>query len=222
MAARTLAIGDIHGCDVALKTVLEQLDPRGDDTLVVLGDIVDRGPGSRQAIEQLVALSERCRVIPIFGNHEEMMLSANSSGEWSDGWLAFGGRQTLDSYGGSLENVPVEHWEFIKSARNYWVSDGSVFVHANLEPGVPLERQVPEWLRWKHLDNLKLPVLPGRRIICGHTPQKTGVPLVAPGWVCIDTFACGSGWLTGLDVDTNQYVQARQSGQVRKGKLARG
>ncbi|MSR56399.1 MAG: serine/threonine protein phosphatase [Planctomycetaceae bacterium] len=221
MAARTLAIGDIHGCDVALKTVLEKLSPDRDDTLVVLGDVVDRGPGSRQAVDQLLELGRHCQVILILGNHEEMMLNAVSGGEWTRGWLRYGGQATLDSYGGELANVPVEHWEFLKSGRDYWLTERNLFVHANLEPGVPLEKQVPDWLRWTHLTGIEAPLLPGRRIFCGHTPQTLGIPLVLPGWVCIDTFACGTGWLTGLDVETNEYVQAQQSGVHRTGLLSR-
>lgn len=221
MAARTLVIGDIHGCDVALKTVLEKLCPDRNDTVVVLGDVVDRGPGSRQAVEQLLALGRRCQLILILGNHEEMMLNAATGGEWTEGWLRYGGQATLDSYGGALENVPAEHWEFFKSGRDYWLTPRNLFVHANLEPGVVLEKQIPEWLRWTHLSGLESPLLPGRRIICGHTPQKSGVPLVLPGWVCVDTFACGSGWLTALDVATNEYVQAQQSGTLRMGRLVK-
>ena len=57
MPGRTLAIGDIHGCDVALTTLLERLSVVPDDTVVVLGDAVDRGPATRLVIERLLQLS---------------------------------------------------------------------------------------------------------------------------------------------------------------------
>ena len=70
MPGRTLAIGDIHGSYAALATLLPVVSPGSDDTIVVLGDVVDRGPGSREAIDTLLELGKRCRVILIQGNHE--------------------------------------------------------------------------------------------------------------------------------------------------------
>ncbi|MFN0052129.1 MAG: metallophosphoesterase [Planctomycetales bacterium] len=219
MAGRTFAIGDIHGCHTALAALLAQLAPTSDDTLVVLGDVVDRGPGSRQVIDQLLEWQARCRLVFIQGNHEEMMLNALGEGDWSDGWLRYGGAATLVSYAGGLDQVPPRHVEFLKSGIDYWQTERELFVHANLEPGVPLERQQVEWLRWTHLTGREQPSATGQRVICGHTPQITGIPLQIPGWVGIDTYACGTGWLTALDVDTNEYFQARQSGEKRTGKL---
>ncbi|MCY2963050.1 MAG: metallophosphoesterase, partial [Planctomycetota bacterium] len=76
MPGRTLAIGDIHGCDFALEKLLTSVAPTSEDTLVVLGDVIDRGGGSKQVLDQLLALSKTTRVIFIRGNHEEMMLEA--------------------------------------------------------------------------------------------------------------------------------------------------
>ena len=45
------------------------------------------------------------------------------------------------------------------------------------------------------------------------------LPLAIPGWLCIDTFVCGGGWLTGLDVQTNEYCQANLTGQLRFGQV---
>ena len=70
---RLLAIGDIHGCLPALETVLAAVSPRPNDTLVLLGDYVDRGPQSRGVIERLLALKEQCCLVPLLGNHDEMM-----------------------------------------------------------------------------------------------------------------------------------------------------
>ena len=56
MNHRVIAIGDIHGCAVALRTLCDAIQPRPDDTLVTLGDCVDRGPDSRGVIDQLLQL----------------------------------------------------------------------------------------------------------------------------------------------------------------------
>jgi serine/threonine protein phosphatase 1 len=73
---RLFAIGDIHGCSIALKALIDAIAPRPDDTIVILGDVIDFGPDSRGAVHQLIDLSERCRLILVEGNHEEMMFRA--------------------------------------------------------------------------------------------------------------------------------------------------
>jgi serine/threonine protein phosphatase 1 len=219
VAGRTLAIGDIHGCDVAFETLLKELAPTADDTVVILGDVVDRGPGTREVIERLLALRDACRFVFIRGNHEEMMLSARQKGEWTEGWLRYGGTATLFSYGGLAEGIPESHLDLLRSAIDYFETSSELFVHANLQIDVALDKQEPIYLRWMHLEGSEPPHPSGKRVICGHTSQKTGEPLVRPGWVCIDTYAHGSGWLTGLDVGTNAYVQANQLGTLRSGRL---
>ncbi len=47
MTERIIAIGDIHGCANALATLLKAIQPTEQDTLVFLGDFIDRGPDSR-------------------------------------------------------------------------------------------------------------------------------------------------------------------------------
>lgn len=219
MPARTIAIGDIHGCHVAFDVLLASLGVTSDDTLVVLGDVVDRGPGTRQVVERLLELQRQCRVVFLLGNHEEMMFDALAGGEWSRGWPRYGGIATLASYEGDPRQIPPEHIEFLQSGLDYWETDRELFIHANLEPGVALEQQQPEWLRWTHLTGFEQPHPSGKRIICGHTPQHSGLPLVFPGWVGIDTLAYANGWLTALDVGTNQFVQTNQEGESRGGEL---
>jgi serine/threonine protein phosphatase 1 len=213
MPARTIAIGDIHGCDVALAALVDMLQPAADDTLVILGDVVDRGPGSRQAVEQLLELQQRCRLVLIMGNHDEMMIEAMRRGNAIRAWLQFGGQQAVESYGGDPGDIPNEHLEFLEAGLNYWETETEIFVHGNLEPGVPLEQQDPEWMRWTHLSGAEQPHPSGRRVICGHTSLKNGVPGIVEGWVCIDTFAFGGQPLTALDVGSDLVYQADQQGQ---------
>lgn len=221
MPSRTIAIGDIHGCDLALETLLPALAISSADTIVVLGDVVDRGPGSRQVIEQLLRLKEECRLVLILGNHEEMLLDSLDRGVSMEAWLRYGGAATLFSYDGDARKIPKAHLDFLRSAVDFWETADEIFIHANLEPRVPLERQTAQWLRWTHLSG-KEPAHPsGKRIVCGHTPQKTGEILTFEGWTCIDTYACGTGWLTALDATSGEYWQASQSRKSRAGRLAR-
>lgn len=210
MAQRLFAIGDIHGCDVALDVLLSKLAVTADDTVVLLGDVIDRGPGSRRVVEMLLQLQADCRLIFILGNHEQMLFEALEGGQAAPVWQRYGGKETLDSYGGRLELVPPEHIAFLRSGRDYWETDRDIFVHAGLDPDVPLERQTEERLRWTRISGLESPHVSGKRIICGHSTQHSGVPLILDGWVCIDTWVYGAGWLTALDVETNQVFQAQQ------------
>src|SRR2546430_524502 len=97
--ARTIAIGDIHGWSAALAAIIDAVMPGPDDTIVTLGDYVDRGPDSRGVLEQLVGLAERCHLVPLLGNHEEMMLGAREGRDDLRFWLKNGGGDTLASYG---------------------------------------------------------------------------------------------------------------------------
>src|SRR5690349_17169093 len=99
MTDRIIAIADIHGCAKALASLIEAVEPTEQDTLVFLGDDIDRGPDSRGVVEQVVALAGRCCVVPLLGNHEEMVLAALEGQSELDYWLKFGGMEALASYG---------------------------------------------------------------------------------------------------------------------------
>ena len=221
MNGRTLAIGDVHGCHTALVTLIDKLALEPDDQIVFLGDAVDRGPDSKKVVDSILELNNLCQVIFLMGNHEEMMRNAIAGTGLIDQWLRAGGQATLESYGGSLEQVHPEHIRFLVSGKNYWEDDCNIYVHANLESSISLPNQVSEFLRWKHLGGEEPPHYSGKRVICGHTSQTDGVPLVMDGWVCIDTYPHGGKWLTCLDVETNQVTQASQGGDIREFPLDR-
>lgn len=221
MPGRTLAIGDVHGCHAALVALLKTLALTSQDTVVFLGDAVDRGPESRQVVDRIISLRNICKVVFIMGNHEEMMRDVISGQGLLNQWLQAGGQPTLDSYGGSLENISPEHIRFLVSGLPFWESDNDIFVHACLEPSVSLANQTSDFLRWKHLGGTELPHVSGKRVVCGHTSQTDGIPLVFNGWVCLDTYPHGGKWLTCLDVETDQVVQASQEGSVREFPLSK-
>lgn len=219
MSGRILALGDIHGCNTALDTLLGQLQLTAEDRVVLLGDVVDRGPGTRQVIERLLELSQYCDLQFVKGNHEQMLLGVLDGTYAREDWLMHGGREVLDCYAGSLDNLPAEHFEFLQSAADYYETATEVFVHANLEPGIPVAEQHEKWLRWTRYTGRELPLPTGQRVVCGHTPQATGLPARSRGWACIDTYVYGTGWLTCLDVMTDEFYQADQQGRYRTGQL---
>lgn len=218
---RILAIGDVHGCHHALVTLLGVLALTSSDTVVFLGDAVDRGPDSKLVIDQILSLRNTCKVIFITGNHEELMRDAISGRGLSNPWLQAGGQATVESYDGSLENVPPEHIRFLVSGAPFWETDSDIFVHACLESGVSLINQTSDFLRWKHIGGMEPPHVSGKRVVCGHTAQTDGMPLVFDGWVCIDTYPHGGKWLTCLNCETDHVVQASQDGEVREFPLSK-
>jgi serine/threonine protein phosphatase 1 len=219
MKPRTIAIGDIHGCSTALNRLIEVIQPREQDTVVILGDVIDGGPDSRGVIERLLRLSEECRLIPLLGNHEEMLLAARDSRSELGYWMKFGGEATLNSYGlsGTMDGFPWPHLNFVKSCRLWHEEDDFLFVHANYDPRLPMERQSGTRLRWEHLDSSEAkPHFSRKTVIVGHTPQMEGNILDLGFVVCLDTGCCEGGWLTALEVTTGHVWQSNQQGELRE------
>ncbi len=222
---RTLAIGDIHGCLRALDGLLDLVRPQPDDLVVTLGDYIDRGPNSRGVIDRLLELRERCRLVTLCGNHDQMMLEARLGPEPLREWLLCGGRQTLHSYAstggpGRLDDVPASHWQFLEGLEPYYEAATHFFVHGNVYPALALDEQPTYMLYWEKLtERFTAPHCSGKVMVCGHTAQKSGLPLDLGHAIGIDTFVYGSGWLTCLDVGSGRLWQARQSGERRAGRL---
>ncbi|HEX3657686.1 MAG TPA: metallophosphoesterase family protein [Pirellulales bacterium] len=224
---RTLAIGDIHGCKSALDVILEEVDPQPDDLVVLLGDYVDRGPDSSGVLDRVLALRQRCRCVALKGNHDLMMLAAREDEEHFREWLQCGGRQALASYGAGEDRaafadaIPTRHWRFLKEdCASYHVAGAYFFVHANVCPDLPLTDQPDYMLYWERLEpTVWRPHESGKTMICGHSAQRSGRPLVLDHAVCIDTRVYGDGWLTCLDVRSEKYWQANERGEKRTGHL---
>lgn len=215
---RTIAIGDIHGCLPALATLLAAIRPQPDDTLVLLGDYVDRGPDSLGVIERLIELERQCHVVPLLGNHDEMMLKVHDGqAEIYVDWLLFGGAATLESYGSLWpEDVPAAHVAFLRSCRLYHESARHFYVHGNYRADLPLDAQPIDTLLWESLKVRQPgPHCSGKTAIVGHTSQKNSEILDLGYLKCIDTWCYGEGWLTALDVESGQVWQADKSGKRR-------
>lgn len=218
MPSRTIAIGDTHGYLAALRTVLEAIDPQSDDTIVTLGDYCDRGPDTRGVIDQLIELGQRCKVIPILGNHDEMLLEIVDGHDLLfEPWLTFGGSATLASYNcASADQIPSEHIEFLKKCPQYHESEGHLFLHASYMANIPLEWQPGNALRWESLREVRPePHYSGKVAIVGHTAQFDGRILDLGHLKCIDTYCYGDGWLTAMDVTSGQVWQADKHGTPR-------
>jgi Calcineurin-like phosphoesterase len=194
---------------------------------VMLGDYVDRGPDSKGVLERLLVLKGRCRCLTLKGNHELMMLEGRVNREHYREWLECGGKQTLASYlvreefATFAEVIPDRHWRFREEdCVAYHETDRHFFVHANVCPDLPLADQPDYILYWETLEPATWwPHESGKTMICGHSAQRSGRPLVLDGAICIDTRVYGDGWLTCLDVGSEVYWQANQRGETRMGSL---
>jgi serine/threonine protein phosphatase 1 len=217
---RTIAIGDIHGCLTALDTLLRSLQHAPQDRLITLGDYVNRGPDSAGVLDRLIAIHETGNLVPIRGNHDQMMLEGRVIPRTFEGWIRMGGRETMGSYGrdggmGRLGDIPEAHWHFLENVCvNYYETDTHFFVHANAYPDMPLEEQPPFMLHYERFDNPP-PHCSGKIMVCGHTSQKSGNPVSVGHAICIDTWVYGKGWLTALDVGSGKIWQANQKGETR-------
>ncbi len=207
---RTIAIGDIHGCDEALLELLARIRPTEADTIVTLGDYVDRGPNSRGVLDILVRLHSQCHLVALLGNHEQMLFSARASHDLTEQWLPLGGQATLDSYGGRLENVPDGHWSFLESCRLSFETATHLFFHANYAADRPVGEQDEETALSLSLNQaVPLPHMSGKTAIVGHTAQSGGRILDLGHLQCIDTDCWNGGLLTALDVASGELWQAR-------------
>jgi serine/threonine protein phosphatase 1 len=220
---RTLAIGDIHGCHTALTALLEQVQPQPTDRVIFLGDYVDRGPASRAVIESLIDLSNACSTVFLRGNHEDMMLDARKEIGNLRLWQGCGGAETLLSYGAAngqnwIEAIPAAHWKFLERTQSYFESEEHIFVHGCVDPELAMEEQSDWLMYWENFERIQ-PHRSGKRIICGHTPQRAGQINNVGFAACVDTGAVYGGWLSCLEANSGEYWQANEKAKTRAGKL---
>ena len=186
---KTFVVGDIHGRCAQLLNLLDMLprDPKT-DTLVFLGDLIDRGADAPGCVDHILKLTRENpeRVICLRGNHEQMLL------DFLDGqstiWLTpvTGGERTFEQYTGlsvrvhneaDLEEMrqvfaksfPVEHLEFMQELRFYYEDDHAIYVHAGLDEGKHPRESSPISLLWmRDMDFYKN--YRGKPCVFGHTP----------------------------------------------------
>ncbi len=214
-----LVIGDIHGCLKSLETMLEVVAPSQDDLVVTLGDYVDRGPDSKGVIDQLLKLKETHDFVHLMGNHEIQMIRALETREDQERFLSglCGGQDTLDSYGGGFEEVPEEHWEFMRSAELYNELEDHILVHAGVEAHLPVGEQDQETYYYQRFYSQERHVS-GKTVVCGHTIQGD-LPTNLGYAVCLDTCAYGGGWLSALDVESGRIWQTNEKREAREMQL---
>ena len=186
---KTFVVGDVHGRCAQLQRLLEMI-PREEstDTLVFLGDLIDRGPDAPGCVALALKLFTENpeRVVCLRGNHEQMMMdfiegSANlwitpvTGGErtfeqYTKKSLTITKEQDLENARREIENsLPAEHLDFLHGLAYYHEDDFAIYVHAGLEPDKHPRETAPQSLMWMR-DMEFYKNYRGKPCIFGHTP----------------------------------------------------
>lgn len=232
---RVYAVGDIHGRLDLFESLIEAIErddagrARANGDVVLLGDLIDRGPDSAGVLDRARSWAQERRVEFIKGNHEEMMVAAASKLDTFRSFLKFGGRETLMSYGidpqfileadaeqlqqAMLEAVPQGDFDFLDGFEKMIRMGDYLFVHAGIRPDTPLDHQSGQDCRWIRDPFLSHPGDFGAMVVHGHT--ITEEPDVRLNRIGIDTGAYVHGTLTaiGLEGEQRWFIQARDEGQ---------
>ncbi len=215
-SGRTIAIGDIHGCNEKLEVLLKRLSIEKDDTLIFLGDYIGRGPGSKRVISDIIELKKSHKnVICLLGNHENLLLEYVRSPE--EVLIPYLRQQSiesfLESYGESdlrhlhdLSFMPREHVEFLKSLQLYYTEGDYFFVHAGLMPGLAFEKHTAMEFCEVRDAFLESPVEIGKTVVFGHTPFE--LPFVTKDKIGIDTGAVYGNLLTAVALPETRFYHA--------------
>jgi serine/threonine protein phosphatase 1 len=205
---KIFAIGDIHGCISELNNLMKKLDIKAkEDTLVFIGDYIDRGPDSKGVINSILEIRQVIdHVICLKGNHEQMFLNYHRERLDEELFMENGGMSTLISYGfmraGREEkiNVPESHMRFFSTLLSYYETDHYIFVHAGLRPGIPLKQQHMDDLLWIREEFINSSYNFGKTVVFGHTHLSLTEPLIDKNKIGIDTGAVYGGKLTCVEL----------------------
>jgi serine/threonine protein phosphatase 1 len=193
----TYVIPDIHGRDDLLREGLADITARGGaGSIVTIGDYVDKGQHSKQVIDRLLSgVAEGWNFIALKGNHDAMMVEALRDPSKMASWIEKGGDAALASYGGDAAAVPQTHIAWLDHLRLIHVDAHRLYVHAGVDPGIPLDRQSEATLLWKRYPKGFPDGYGELHVVHGHDNDPDG-PLLYEGRTNLDTLAWRTGQLT--------------------------
>jgi Calcineurin-like phosphoesterase/PilZ domain len=216
---RLVAIGDVHGCASELLTLLDRIDPDPGTTLVFVGDYIDRGPHSRQVIDVVLGVSQRCRVAALRGNHEAMLLDFlfDRNVETAGLFVFNGGGATLASYADEDGDyaVPAAHLTFLSNLELIHQTEDFFFVHAGV-PDLPLEAIDPELhartLLWSR-DFLDSEYRWSKVVVHGHS-RVDRVELL-PHRINVDTGCAYDNRLSAVELPSRRVFSVKRGERIR-------
>ncbi|MBI9064832.1 MAG: serine/threonine protein phosphatase [Marinilabiliaceae bacterium] len=212
MSGRLLAIGDIHGCYGPLRELVEdKLQLTSEDTLVFIGDYIDRGPQSRDVLDYIIKLREsRYKIITLKGNHEWMLLKARQEDVHLINWLYNGGHKTLDSFNvRHPDMIPDPYIEFCHNLEMFHQVGPFIFVHAGFNNDIDDPFSDEHQMIWTRQEDCSHPLFAGKIIIHGHTVNsisdlqyrmntRSGIINIDTG--CVYPHKSGCGVLSAVDL----------------------
>lgn len=179
-------ISDIHGCLNTLRSLVETMViPTKDDTLIFVGDYIDRGPDSKGVLDYVMDLQiQGFSVVALKGNHEEFMAKAyeeeqqlksflffKKANKSKEMWLKYGGLEAMKSFRTTnLAEIPPFYIDWINQRPLYHQLDKFFIVHAGLNFDIPdplQDTHAMTWVREYRIDPSKIN---NRRLIHGHVP----------------------------------------------------
>ena len=217
---RVYAIGDVHGRLDLFEQILDRIRqddamrPPADTQIIQLGDLIDRGPDSAGVVALAMRPPGFASLTTLQGNHEAMMLEALAGDlDVLKGWLRFGGRETLMSWGvgvldqgspgaivdAALAAIPAAQLEWLASRPRALHVGDYYFVHAGIRPRRPLGQQTDEDRLWIREPFLSSTARHFAMIVHGHSISLEVER--QPNRIGIDTGAYATGRLTALGLD---------------------
>jgi hypothetical protein len=201
--ARTIVVGDIHGCFDELTDLIELVGLQSDDRLIATGDLITKGPKSREVLDLFISDS---RFASVIGNHDRI-IRQKLRGEPRR--LNKDQRITLKQFGPNRERYAA----YLRSLPYTIDLNSHLVVHAGIRPGVALEKQMASdmtEIRTMGADPPKRRGVPwysvyrGPQIILfGHWPAK--LPRRAPHAIGLDTGCVYGGHLTAFIIESGEF-----------------